>query len=102
MQDEYDEDDASLISVQLDEDTTKYLSIDDLFRTFDRHVLVDSKVSMKNYVKQHKDPYSDIVDGEEMSELSGCTLIDIPFEMTLSQYWLWMIRDVHEGRYDRV
>lgn len=102
MQDEYDEDDASLISVQLDADTTKYLSIDDLFRTFDRHVLVDSKVSMKNYVKQHKTPYRDIVDGEEMSELSGCTLIEIPFEMTLSQYWVWMIRDVHEGRFDRV
>lgn len=102
MTDEADPDDASTITVtvQVDgADTTKYLSIDDMFRMFDRHISIDSKVSLKNYVRYHDKPYDDIVDGEHMHELSGCTLHEIGFDMTMAQYYVWMIQDVHSGRF---
>lgn len=98
MTDEADPDDSSTITVKVD-DGQQYLSINDLFRLFDRHISVDSKISLKNYVRYHEKPYDDIVAGEHMQELSGCTLHEIGFEMTMAQYYVWMIRDVHDGRY---
>jgi len=98
MTDNADPDDASTITVTVD-GTDKYLSIDDMFRAFDRHISVDSKISLKNYVRYHDKPYDDWVEGEHMRELSGCTLHDIGFEMTMAQYYVFMIQDVHSGRY---
>lgn len=76
----------------------KWVSIDALFYDFRDRLLLDRTVSLKTTVWYHDKPYSDTFQGVTMSELSGCTIHEIPFQVKMSELYLWMIRDAHEGR----
>lgn len=77
---------------------TKYLSIDALFYDFRNDLILDQTVSMKTTIKYHDKPYTDEILGEQMSELSGCCISDIPFSIKMSEVFMWLVEDEHKGR----
>lgn len=77
---------------------TKYLSIDELFRQFRNELLLDRTISMKTTTRYHDSAYSEDILGEQMTELSGCCITDIPYQLKMSELFVYLIEEEHKGR----
>ena len=76
----------------------KYLSIDSLFFDFRDKLLLDRAVSLKTTIKYHDKPYTEEIKGEIMQEQSGCCIIEIPFQVRVSELFIWAVLDAHKDR----
>lgn len=76
----------------------KVLSVDAVFDSFKDHLLLDRTVSMKTTTHYCDKPYEEDINGVLMQEMSGCCITDIPFEIKMSDLYLYLIDDVHKGR----
>ena len=66
----------------------RYMSTDDFFDRFDDMLLLSADQACKLAALYHDSPYSAVIDGEEMHELSGCALVNITFMIKLDRIWL--------------
>lgn len=57
---------------------------------------IDSSVSRKNTTHYEDNAHSDIVDGEEMTELSSVTIVPIMFSMTLKNEFRQLILEINK------
>ena len=64
------------------------MSTDDFFDRFDDMLLLSADQACKLAALYHDSPYSAVIDGEEMHELSGCALVNITFMIKLDRIWL--------------
>lgn len=87
------EDDSSILYGE-----NKYISIDALFYDFRDKLLLDRTVSLKTTVRYHDKPYEEEINGELMQEMSGCCIVEIPFQVRMSELYIWAILDIHKDR----
>ena len=84
--------DDAYVYVTIDHDDgtkeRRYLSELDFFGNFDNMFLLSADQSCKLACIYHDHPYSAMVDGECMQELSGAALVNIPFQIRMDRLWI--------------
>ena len=68
----------------------------DIYDMFSPEMILDIDVSMKHTATYNDTAHSDTINGVEMFEESSVSIIDIPFKLSVSEYYLYLIENYVE------
>lgn len=68
----------------------------DIYEMFSPEMILDIDISMKHTATYNDTAHSDVINGVEMYEESSVSIIDIPFKLSVSEYYLYLIENYVE------